>query len=270
MKNLLFLTNMFPSETAAYYRAQGCVAGGNNITYIQEALLDGFDACEGIDCTVINKMLIRRGGKARIPARAWNHCADGEPRDFSFSYVNKPFFSSNLLFHYAKPHIAAWLGKTNGDRMVIAYGLTNYTLSAMAYIKKHAPEATTAIIVPDLPEHTKRKTKNPIIRLKNGITNYLTARKIRTCAPKVDRFFLFAEAMKEPLGCADRFTVFEGLATDTFADIEASRWEHGERAIVYGGGLHAKYGLDLLMDAFSLLEGEEYRLVLCGNGDYVP
>lgn len=60
MINLLFLSNMYPEETADFYKSQGFSAGGNNITYIQKSLLEGFDALDGVDCTVINKMLIRR------------------------------------------------------------------------------------------------------------------------------------------------------------------------------------------------------------------
>ena len=41
----------------------------------------------------------------------------------------------------------------------------------------------------------------------------------------------------------------------------------GDKIITYAGGLFEEYGLKLLLDAFALIAGEEYRLWLFGKGE---
>jgi len=77
--------------------------------------------------------------------------------------------------------------------------------------------------------------------------------------------------MLERLPKVQNSMVFEGVATDSFTNIEESR-NNENKTILYAGGMNENYGVKLLIDAFSLIKGEEWRLVLAGHGplkDYI-
>ena len=268
--DIAFLTNMFPQQTAEEYARLGFGQGGANITYIQTALIHGLEQASGTCCHIINKALIRgKGGP--VPTLYWNHALQQSRQDVSFGYLNKPVFSSNLLFHYSKKHLKRWLGQIDGQGILIAYGATNHNYQALTYAKKRRPDIVTGLIVPDLPENTKAYGKSRLMDLKNRITNYLTRRSFRRSAACIDVFFPFSAHMCDALQCWDRYRVLEGIATDTFAGITPRRdFDESKRIVLYGGGLNKAYGLDILLDAFGQIADPDYRLVLCGNGDYVP
>lgn len=268
--NILFLSIMYPKKTADFYDKQGFIPGGENITFIQTALIESLDELNQKPVDIINKMLVSKRKSSYVPEYKWKH-TNKENDDISFSYYNKPILSSNLLFYFAKKHINKWLKNNPGDKIVIAYALTQYSLKALTYIKKKDPSVYTGLIVPDLPEHTKNHSKNPLANLKNNITNYLINSRTKNSNKFIDKYFLFSKHMAQALDCENKYRVLEGIATDSFSNITPQRlFEADKKIILYSGGLHRKYGIPLLCDAFEKIEGDEYRLVLCGDGDYVP
>ena len=46
--------------------------------------------------------------------------------------------------------------------------------------------------------------------------------------------------------------------------------ETNKKTIVYTGSMNKKYGIITLLDAFKLIEGSEYELILCGLGNAEP
>ena len=157
-----------------------------------------------------------------------------------------------------------------GQGILLAYGATNHNYQALAYAKKKRPDIKTGLIVPDLPENTKKYGVNPLLDLKHNLTNRLTNRCFERCGKYIDVFFPFSEHMCSALQCEQRYSVLEGVATDTFAGIQPQRiFDPDKKIVLYGGGLNKSYGLDILLEAFAQISDPDYRLVLCGKGDYV-
>ena len=268
--NILFLSIMYPKTIADFYNKKGFISSGENVTFIQTVLIESIDKLNQKPIDIINKLYIKRGTSAFVPEISWKH-AKKYYNDISFSYYNKPIFSSNLLFYFAKKHIDKWLKLNSGRKMVIAYALTQYSLKALSYIKKKDPSIRTGLIVPDLPEHTKSHSKNPLINLKNNIANHMMILNKQKANKYIDKYFLFSKHMAKALDCENKYRVIEGIATDTFSNIKPTRlFENDKKIVLYGGGLHKRYGIALLCDAFQKIKDENFRLVLCGEGDYVP
>lgn len=268
MCRVIFLANMFPEDTQAAYSEAGFVRGGENITFIQRSLIEGLDGILPEPCTIVNKLLVKSGRRRRVPKTEWSHAAGA--RDVSFSYINLPGLSSNLLFSAGKP----WLKRAIRDagdakRLVIAYGLTNYTLRALSYAKRRGG-AVTALIVPDLPENTKDSKAAGLMKIKNRLTDRITASYERRYLQDVDLLLPFAEKMVPALSFRGKYRVLEGVCTDVFSAITPEKLFENEKTVLYGGGLHRKYGLDILLDAFGQIRDDRLRLVLCGDGTYVP
>ena len=70
------------------------------------------------------------------------------------------------------------------------------------------------------------------------------------------------------------YLVMEGLVDEGMSDVimytkESFSTSCDERIILYAGGLHEKYGLKTLVEAFLLLPHNDIRLHLYGNGPFV-
>jgi glycosyltransferase involved in cell wall biosynthesis len=135
----------------------------------------------------------------------------------------------------------------------------------MRYIKSINPRIKTAIIVPDIPELTFRSVKNPFKRIKNYISIKFILKTRKQNADKVDGWILFSQNMVEKIPQIKNSMVFEGVATDLFSNIEGV-WNKKTKDVLYAGGLNENYGVKLLLDAFSLLKGNEWRLIIAGRG----
>lgn len=269
MYNVLFISNMFPIEMRNNYHDYRLIQGGENITFIQQSLIEGVDDNREAPCSIINKLLIKKDAKGRrvIKKSEWSH-AEGA-KDVSFAYLNIPGFSSNLIYYAAKPYIRkAIKNNKNQNLLVIAYGLTNYTLQALSYTKRKS-NAMTTLIVPDLPQHTKKQDGSGLTNIKNSITNYITQKYEQKYLKDVDLLLPFSIKMVPALNYSGTYHVFEGICTDSFSMIQPEKLFDKEKTVLYGGGLHGKYGLDILLDAFSLIDDSNIRLVLCGDGSYV-
>lgn len=85
-------------------------------------------------------------------------------------------------------------------------------------------------------------------------------------------FYVFlTEAMNDVVNVHHRpYIVMEGLADPACATFnnELNKKEK-ERVVLYAGGLHERYGLGMLVDAFMKLPMDDVRLVIYGKGPYV-
>ena len=265
---MLFLANMYPLETDHIYSPLGFIRGEENITFIQRSLIEGMERELGHGCSVINKMLVHPRKNKRVIYSEWNHL---NQKCINFSYFCLPFFSSNILFLFAKKHIKNWLIEHEKmDKLVVAYGLTNYNLQALAYAKKYS-KVKTVLIIPDLPEYTKNNRNSLLLSLKNQLTNFITSLLEKKYLPEIDMLFLFSEKMASKLHRLFDYRIMEGIATDNFSSIIPERlFDKNNYIAFYGGGLHKRYGVDLLIDSLKYIKNDNYYLVICGNGDYVP
>lgn len=269
MKDICFLSMLYPNTNTEYdkyitkHRSQ-------NISFIQNELIKGFEENLGNKVHIINKLLVplyKKGfTKPLIKAGTFEHSNDLKKKDIIFPFINIPFLHSISLFLGARKYIKRWIVAKSGDKYLIAYSLTTYSLKAMKYAKKKNPNIKTCIIVPDIPQFTYRNSKDIIIKIKNYIAMQIIDNKIRNLSKHVDAFCFFSEHMKEFIP-AKRYCVFEGLSTEGFTNVDSIRYySEQEKIIVYAGGLHANYGVKLLLDAFCILKQPNYRLILCGRG----
>lgn len=155
------------------------------------------------------------------------------------------------------------------DKLIIVYSTHDPFLSAAAYAKKLDPSIKVCLIAPDLPQYMNLESHRGIL--------YDTFKKIDIASiekhiKKVDMSVVLTEPMAHALRVDDRpYVVVEGVVDA--AAIETPHTEHDvcdTVNIVYAGKLYERFGVKTLVDAFSRLKGENYRLILCGNGDAVP
>lgn len=237
----------------------------NNITYIQQALLDGINKINDEKAWIINTPLVPlfpRGYKKPIVRSSM------QENGVNHGFINLRGLYSSSLYLGSKKHLKKWAKKqTEKEKVFIAYSLTSYTLKAINLIKSIDKSIKTIIIVPDLPQYTFRETKNFLSRLKNSISKRIVNNHLNRFSKNVDGWLLFSKKMIEELPNCNKYMVFEGLSTDSFENVDSKRVTNSEdKEIVYVGGLHKNYGVALLLEAMSFLP-REYKLLLAGRGD---
>lgn len=147
------------------------------------------------------------------------------------------------------------------DKEIIIYSPYQPFLKA---IKKLDKSYNITLIVPDLPQYYDYRKVGKIKK----ILRYLNNRSIEKCMVRVDRFVLLTDAMKEPLGVGNRpYTVVEGICNRRNAEIIQNQ-PIGKKVILYTGSLNKKFGIDILLEAFTQIARDDYELWICGGGDY--
>lgn len=111
-------------------------------------------------------------------------------------------------------------------------------------------------------DQTKRKTLAKIIR-----------KLVSKSYANLDGFVVITEQANSVVNKKGKpYMVLEGLVDIKEIDFEESFsfQEKSPRVIMYAGALREQYGLKALVDGFIAVPGEDLRLEIYGDGDYVP
>ncbi len=103
-----------------------------------------------------------------------------------------------------------------------------------------------------------------IIRKIAGLLN-------RTYIKSFNRYILLTEAMNDLVNPKHKpYLVMEALCDSSLAESKVNHIEKAyPKVIMYAGGLHERYGLKMLVDAFKTIDDQNVELHLYGSGPYV-
>lgn len=166
----------------------------------------------------------------------------------------------NLLSKYlrTKKQLKRMLDK-NDDNAVIIYEVHTPFLLAATSLRKKIKHIN--VIVPDLPEFMSGNV-GKLHKLLKSIDHVIITR----CLKKVDSYSLLSEGMQERLPIEGKaWTLMEGIFQKE--EYEEPVEKASEKVIMYTGNIFKRRGVDLLLNAFQLIDKPEYRLWIRGNGD---
>ena len=145
------------------------------------------------------------------------------------------------------------------NNTLIIYALHSPFLLAVVMLRKRI--GCSCVVVPDLPEYMSRQDSFAKIlgkKVDRAIINF--------CLKRIDCFVLLSPFMRDKLPMKDKpWVLMEGIF-DT-ATISEGIAKRDERVILYCGNLSLKYGIGDLLEAFSGINKDNYRLWICGRGD---
>lgn len=178
-------------------------------------------------------------------------------------FINLTLYKNLSRYLHIKNYINHWIETNSGVKQVIVFTLDISFLRALYEIKGDHPELRICLIVTDLiryyvvPESVLSK---PIMKyFEKRVTKYLT---------KVNSFVLLTESMREDLKVGKRpYVVIEGIYNNSDTSQVTYQIKEKAKTILYTGTLAGVYGIKHLLDAFSKIENENYRLWICGDGD---
>lgn len=146
-------------------------------------------------------------------------------------------------------------------KLILVYCPHTPFLEAAVYAKKLDPRIRICLYVPDLPQYMNLKANRSLVY---DVAKSYDIAVMNRLMKAVDSFILLTEQMKDLLPVGKKpYAVIEGLVSEIGEPAPAS----DEKIITYTGKLDEKFGIKVLVGAFSRIADPDCRLVLCGRGD---
>lgn len=266
---VFFLGGMYPNDlySSIFEKSKGAVSFAAN--RYQWLLLKGLDyVCEE-SLDVISTPFIKTFPDYKdiyISKRDWKHTAKNCP-DIIAPFINIRGVRQFSRYLSIRKELNDRINKAGGTACVILYSLDYAFLRAAADMKRQFPSVKTFAFVPDLPEIIAQyKTKLDFYR---AMTKKYNLRKVNYFRISLDGYIIMAEPMRERLNInTNEFCLVDGICDPEEAKSmeECDSQSDGTKKIVYTGALNSNSGIDLLLDAFSKIEGDEYQLIIAGAG----
>jgi glycosyltransferase involved in cell wall biosynthesis len=156
-----------------------------------------------------------------------------------------------------------WCKANNSPKTLLVYTASLQFMKAVHDIKKHYPNLTVCVIVADLPDMAGLSSKHGFF---SKLIKKITASSYKMIDP-VDGFVLLTKHMADYMKIKQPYCVMEGISTQKGEYQKIMAESDDIKRILYSGTLHKCFGVLNLVNAFKLIQDENYRLILCGIGD---
>lgn len=201
---------------------------------------------------------------SRYTSNRWIDLADESECGIEYKYVpylNFPILKNLCVFLYTFFYVLFW-GITNRKDKVIICDVLTVALSLGALLASILNRVKCIGVVTD------------IFGLMVGAFTLKAriAAKINQCYVTLfDRYILLTEQMNEKVNPKKKpFIVMEGLCDSSLLEeVPPTVNKRIPRTVLYAGGLHERYGLKMLTDAFLKANIENAILLYYGSGPYV-
>lgn len=190
---------------------------------------------------------------------------DGEARGFNTGFVNLPLVNYLTQSLAMNRHLNKMLKAWKDDTVVlITFNNLLPVNASMVYAKRKYKNTLLCGVIGDLTGENgfgHNAGRSPVQRVKQWI-----GERADFLSQQFDAFGYLTKYMAEAMGTEEKpFVVIEGMYSEGSAPKAAT--ESKEKRIFYAGTIAKQYGLLHLLKAFTLIQGEEYRLILAGAGD---
>lgn len=182
----------------------------------------------------------------------------------TLSTINLPIIKQLYLLFQANKFIKKWVkSNDNSQKIIIMYDLLYPYLKVLSTIE--SKNLITCSIVADLPNEFGYNKKE------RGLKAYIKRRlgsESLTLVSKLNCLGLLTRQMLKPLNISEKRTVIiEGFSNENrFYTLLPNS---SKKIILYTGLISEEYGIDILLESFSLIEDDLYELWICGMGNAV-
>lgn len=265
--DVLFLGRLFPKQKGPAIR--------------QKARVDMQDAANVLQWNLINGML-ENGVKhihvvSFLPIDSWpkhyrapfvSHAVETYDERCSFETVgfcNITCAKQILAAHACDGAVRKWAKQDNGaKKVIVCYSENNVLMRAVAAAKKANPQIESVQVIADITEFATNANLNKVRQM--FIDSQIKENKKNRSF--IDRFVLLTRQMQEKLEITKPYMVMEGIVPPWKPAPEKA--DSGEKTVLYTGSMNTKYGILTLLEGFTKIPNEDYRLLLCGLGNAEP
>lgn len=257
--NILFIGSIYSDNQKEFFlknSKKGYQFASQNL---QESLIEGF-IDNFIDITVLTKASLStfpQGFKTPY-VKGGDYVFKGHKLGKCVSFVNLPFFNRGSRKCYNQ-FIENWYNSHVGPKWIFLYALHSFNMQMCVDAKNKFPDLKISVIVPDLPKYMGVNKWYKMLGLQER-----DIRCIYRLIKEFDVYVPLALPMMKDLGVEDKPNiVMEGI----FSPEKSSHVDKlAKKTILYTGKATPRYGLSKLVEAFKKIEGEDYQLLIRGNG----
>ena len=224
-------------------------------------IVKGFLA-NGIDAKALTNPPIMRDNSSKLFEFQGTEFENGVTYKYA-PIINLPFIKQLCSFLYIFFYVLFW-GIGNRKDKAILCDVLNVSGSTAALYASKLNGIKSVGVVTDIPGKGAGKAVGIVKKM--GSFGAIFQRRMITA---FDYYVLLTEQMNEmvnPNGCP--YIIMEALCDSSIANTESEPIDKDiPRTMLYAGGLHEKYGLKMLVEAF-IRSGVDGKLVLYGDGPY--
>lgn len=261
--NVIVICGVYDDCCFDEIRQKSAGAGQQAANRVQQRLIEGFRS-NGDHVHVISAPFVPswpKGYSDRLFSGFEGDKMDGE---IDYVHFNNTWGYRNISRSRSiARHLDSLSLDASADYLVLVYSAhTPFLIAANAFKRTH-PNAKICLMVPDLPQYMNLANE-PSRAYK--LFKRLDINQFNRACSEVDCFVLLTEQMRDLLRVGDKpYLVVEGICSE---EVEANGFERHEiKNIVYTGKVDEAFGIRELLCAFSRIEDENVRLVVCGAGD---
>lgn len=264
--NVVFLSRTVPDELKEkVFKKQKHSMPSAAVTF-QKKLIGGIEKNNGKPVSLFNLMPVysypNNYGDIFVKSGSFSHCEGADDYNagfFNLVYLKRLFLSGTYLRQFR-----AYFKKRPCDTL-ICYTADMILLNALKWAKKHYPRIKTCVIIPDMPEFTDLSVGQSALK---KLYNKHLASQTRKMIPYADSFVYLTDESADYF-CKDKpYTVVEGIASEPMEETVSATESDEEKIILYTGTTNERFGIRILIEAFEKTASPDYRLVICGCGDY--
>lgn len=268
--DILCLMGLFPKEYEPIILENSIGGIQNAANKFQWGIVNGLDEIKDSHVKIVNSLYIgsypKRYKKLSIPYFEFSHAANSN--DINIGFTNLTFWKIISRYKGIKKQIDKWAKEeTKEQKVLLAYAMTSPFVEILNYVKRKYPHIICCLVVPDLPEYMNASS------MENKF--YKNAKKAQIShfkrnLKKVDCYVFLTEFMKEWFDWDVKYSVVEGISSNTREDLDKSEQiQEKRKTILYAGMIEEKYGVVDLVKAFMQINDDEWTLELFGNGSSV-
>ena len=232
----------------------------------QSALLSGLDnVCREVKVlTILWVLSWPKAKKIYLKREFFSHNDGLEKIDVFVGFINFPFIKRISIAWRMYKALRKEIRK-GGDIAIINYSLLSCNMLPIALLQKYFVK--TCQIVPDLPEYMS-ENKSTAYKIGKAIDRKI----INWCIKRFDCFALLSKHMKDrlPIGVKP-WMILEGIfrPEDRNTIVNNNKNDSGKKIVMYSGALGLRYGVGDMVEAFSMINDNDYELWICGQGNAV-
>ncbi|QQQ28048.1 glycosyltransferase [Chryseobacterium indoltheticum] len=179
-------------------------------------------------------------------------------------FINIPFLKT--LSSNTKNEVFKWCKDNSSEKVlhIIVYSLNANLIDIAVKTKLKFKNIKLSVIVLDLPEFMGSNYIYKFLGLQKKDTQF-----IYDSLKYFEHFILLTEAMNRKLHLGkNNYCVVEGIFNSQQKNQDHIQLlDKDNKNILYTGALVRKYGIETLLKAFSLINDDRYRLIICGEGE---
>ena len=271
MKKVVFIGGVFAKENEGEIIANAKKPVEYSANVFQKKMIAGFRAVESdtLSFRVLSAPFI---GSFPNACKKFTFKGFQDPQnEYDYVHFNNLWGYRNISRAKAlKKALKAYVKDMAEEKTLIVYSPHTPFLEAAVWAKKKDPKIKICLVVPDLPQYMNLSAKKSLLY---RVAKSFDIKKFNKLNRQVDSYVLLTEAMKDSIDTHGKpCRIVEGIVTDEeLANGKTLRAQAQKdssvKTIVYTGKVYEKFGAKGLVDAFRMLTEENYRLVICGDGD---